>query len=149
MAEAVQSKTAELLQTVYQSVKAAGDEVMDLMPSVKDEQLRSDMTVQLSVLEAFASRAAKHLAEEGAKPEEQGMLTKTVKTVGNKLDTLRDSTAPHLAQMLIEGATVRGGEMMRALREAECGRASEAAIRLVRDVASYEEKVAQDYRSYL
>lgn len=149
MAQAVQSKNAELFQTVYQNVKAAGDEVLNLMPSVKDEQLRSDMTVQLSVLEAFASRAAKHLAEEGEKPEEAGMLSKAVNKVETKIDTLRDSTAPHLAQMLIEGATKRGGEMMRALREAECGRASEAAIKLVRDVASYEEKIAQDYKSYL
>ncbi len=149
MAQAVQSKNAELFQTVYQNVKTAGEEVLNLMPSVKDEQLRSDMTVQLSVLEAFASRAAKHLAEEGEKPEEKGMLSKAVNKVETKIDALRDSTAPHLAQMLIEGATKRGGEMMHALREAECGRASEAAIKLVRDVASYEEKIAQDYKSYL
>lgn len=149
MAEAVQSKNAELLGTVYQSVKAAEDEVLNLMPSVRDERLRSDMTVQLSVLEAFASRATKQLAQEGEKPEEQGMLSKTVHKVENKIDALRDSSAPHLAQMLVEGATRRGGEMMRVLREAECGRASEEAIKLVRDVASYEEKIAQDYKSYL
>lgn len=149
MAQAVQSKTAELLQSVYQNVKTAGDSVLSLMPSVKDEQLRSDMTVQLSVLEAFASRAAKHLAQEGEKPVEEGMFSKAVSKVETKIDTLRDSTTPHLAQMLIEGATKRGGEMMRALREAECGRASESALKLARDVASYEEKIAQDYKSYL
>ena len=149
MAQAVKNTTAELLQSVYASVRSAADEVLNLMPGVKDEQLRSDMTVQLSVLEAFASRAAKHLAEAGETPEEEGMLSRTVNKVEAKIDVLRDSTASHLAQKLIEGATKRAGEMTRVLREAECTRASEAAIKLVRDVASYEERIARDYKSYL
>ena len=69
MENAVTTKTAELTKAVYKNVKMAGDSILDLMPRVKDERLKSDMTVQLSAFEAFASRAAKMLADEGVKPE--------------------------------------------------------------------------------
>ena len=48
-------KTAELLRAIYKNVKMAGDSLIDLMPKVKDERLKSEMTVQLSTYEAFAA----------------------------------------------------------------------------------------------
>lgn len=149
MAQAVKSKTAELLQAVYKNVKMASDSILNIMPRVKDEKLKSDMTVQLSVFEAFASRAAKHLAEEGTSPEEEGMLPKTMAKMGTMMNTMRDSSAPHLAEMLIEGATMGVTDMLKNLREAENGRASEASLRLARDVCAYEEKIAEELKSYL
>ncbi len=149
MAEAVITKTAELLQTVYKNVKMAGDSILNLMPKVKDEKLKSDMTVQLSAFEAFASRTAKLLADEGVKPETEGTLTKLSAKWGTMMNTLRDSTSSHLAEMMIEGATMGANEMLRELREAENTGVSESALRLARDVCAFEEKIAEEMKSYL
>ena len=150
MTETMQKKTtAGVLTAVYKNVKMASDSILDLMPKVKDEKLKSDMTVQLSVLEAFASRAAKLLAEEGVKPEEEGFLTKISAKWGTMMNTMRDSTTAHLAEMMIEGATMGVNDMMRELREAESSTVSEAALRLVRDVCAFEEKMVQDMKEYL
>ena len=139
-------KTADVLQAVYKNVKMAGDSILNLMPKVKDEKLKSDMTVQLSTFEAFASRAAKLLGEEGAKPEEEGIVTKLSAKWGSMMNTMRDSTSTHLAEMLVEGATMGVNDMLRELREAENSTVSESALRLVRDVCAYEEKIAHDMR---
>lgn len=149
MAEAVITKTAELLQTVYKNVKMASDSILNLMPKVKDEKLKSDMTVQLSAFEAFASRTAKLLADEGAKPETEGPLTKLSAKWGTMMNTMRDSTSSHLAEMMIEGATMGANEMLRELREAENTGVSESALRLARDVCAFEEKIAEEMKSYL
>ena len=150
MIETMQKKTtAEVLTAVYKNVKMASDSILDLMPKVRDERLKSEMTVQLSVLEAFASRAAKHLAEEGVKPEEEGFLTKISAKWGAMMNTMRDSTTAHLAEMMIEGATMGANDMMRELREAENSTVSESALRLVRDVCAFEEKMVQDMKEYL
>ena len=150
MTETVQKlTTAQVLTAVYKNVKMASDSILDLMPKVKDEKLKSDMTVQLSVLEAFASRAAKHLAEEGVKPEEEGVLTKLSAKWGTMMNTMRDSTTSHLAEMMVEGATMGVNDMMRVLREAENSTVSESALRLTRDVCAFEEKMVQDMREYL
>lgn len=149
MENAVTTKTAELTQAVYKNVKMAGDSILDLMPRVKDERLKSDMTVQLSAFEAFASRAAKMLADEGVKPESEGTLTKLSAKWGTIMNTMRDSTTSHLAEMMIEGATMGANEMLREMREAENSNASESALRLARDVCEFEEKIAKEMKSYL
>ena len=148
--ETMQKKTtAEVLTAVYKNVKMASDSILDMMPKVKDEKLKSDMTVQLSVLEAFASRTAKLLALEGVKPEEEGFMTKMSAKWGTIMNTMRDSSTPHLAEMMVEGATMGVNDMMRVLREAENTTVSEDALRLTRDVCAFEEKMVQDMREYL
>lgn len=149
MENAVTTKSAELIQAVYKNVKMAGDSILNLMPHVKDERLKSDMTVQLSAFEAFASRAAKLLADEGAKPEDEGALTKLSAKWGTFMNTVRDSTTSHLAAMMIEGATMGVNEMTRKLREAENSNVSESALRLTRDVCAFEEMIAREMKSYL
>ncbi len=149
MENAVTTKTAELIQAVYRNVKMAGDSILNLMPRVKDERLKSDMTVQLSAFEAFASRAAKLLADEGVKPETEGTLTKLSAKWGTLMNTMRDSTTSHLAEMMIEGATIGANEMLRELREAESSNVSESALRLTRDVCAFEERIVKEMKSYL
>lgn len=147
MAEAVKSRQTEhLLQAIYKNVKMASDSLLNLMPKVQDEKLKSDMTVQLSAYEAFASRAAKLLAEEGVKPMEEGMITKMGAKMGMMMNTMRDSTSSHLAEMLVEGATMGVNDMLKQIRESENTTASESALRLARDVCSYEEKTINDIK---
>ena len=146
---ASKNKTAELLQAVHKNVTASVDAIMNLMPKVKDEKLKSDMTVQISVFEAFASRTAKLLAEENVKPEDAGVLSKLSAKWSAMMDTMRDTTASHLAQLLIEGATTGANELLRDLREAENSSVSESAMRLTRDVCAYEEQLVRELKSYL
>ena len=148
MAEAVKTKqTAHLLQAIYKNVKMASDAILNLMPKVQDERLKSDMTVQLSAYEAFASRAAKLLGEEGVKPMEEGIVTKMTSKVGMAMNTMRDSTSSHLAEMLVEGATMGVNDMLKQIRESENTSASESALRLARDVCKYEEKTIEDIKN--
>ena len=150
MAETMQAKsTAELLNVVHKNVKMASDSILNVMPKVKNEKLKSDMTVQLSAFEAFASRAAKLLAEEGAKPEEEGTVSKLSAKWGTMLNTMIDSTTSHLAQMMIEGATMGVNELTHELRRAESARASESTLRLMRDVCAYEEQIIEEMKAYL
>ena len=143
-------QTAEVLKAVYKNVKMASDSILNLMPKVKDERLKEDMTVQLSAFDAFASRTAKLLSEAGAKPEEESVVTKLSAKWGTAMNTMMDSTTTHIAEMMVEGATMGVNDMMRELREAENGCVSESALRLVRDVCAFEERVVEQMRnSYL
>ena len=150
MAEAVQVKsTADLLNAVYKQVKSASDLILNLMPKVRDEQLKSDMTVQLSAFEAYASRALKFLADEGAKPEDEGTLAKMSAKWNSMMNTMLDSTTSRLAQILIEDATERSTELTRELREAENRGVSENSLRLIRDVCMFDERIIREMKEYL
>ena len=145
----VVKKTSDLVGEVYKNVKMASESIITLMPKVKNDKFKSDLTVQLSAYEAFASRAAKLLADEGAKPEEDGVVTKMMTKWGIMMNTMKDATTEHMVQMMIEGTTMGVGEMLRWIRESENTGVSEAALRLARDVCAYEEKIVEDLKAYL
>ncbi len=145
----VVKRTADLLQEVYRNVKMAEEAIIGIMPKVKDEKLKSDLTVQLSVYEAFSSRATKLLGEEGVKPEGESLLSKAAAKWGIMMNTMKDSTTGHLVQMMLEGATVGMGELLRYIRESENTGVSEASLRLARDVCEYEEKTIEEMKAFL
>ncbi len=149
MAETQTKTTGEVLQAIYKNVKMAEESIITLMPKVNDPDLKRDMTVQLSTFEAFASRAAKLLSQEGEKPEEEGVLTRMSAKWGVMMNTMRDSTSTHLAEMLIEGSTMGVNDMMEQLRAIKHSDVSEEARNLARDVCAYEERIIEELKVYL
>lgn len=149
MTGTTETATADLLQAVYKNLKMATDSILNVMPKVKDEKLKHEMTVQLSCFDAFSSRTAKLLAEDGVKPAEEGFLSKTAAKWGTMMNTMMDASSAHIAEMMVEGATIGMTDMLRQLREAENGTASEDALQLARDVCAYEEKIVEDMKQYL
>ena len=145
----VVKETADLVGEVYRNVKMAEESIMDLMPKVKDDALKSALTVQLSVYSGFAARAAKLLDDEGAKPDDGGMIAKMGAKWGIMMNVMKDSTTEHMVQMMIEGTTMGVGELLRWIREAENKGVSEAALKLAREVCTYQEKTVDDLKEML
>ena len=141
--------TAALLNAVYQNVKAVSDSLLNLMPKVKDEALKNDMTVQISIYEGFASRSAKLLAEEDAKPEKEGMMTKMGVKLGDVMNAVIDSGTAHLAQMVIKHTTTEMNALFKEIREAEARGVSGEPLHLAKHLYEYEEKTAEDMKAYL
>ena len=137
---------ALVAKTVYQTGKRTADgfdynrAVLLLAVGEKRAGLK------LSAFDAFASRAAKLLGEEGAKPEEENIVTKLSANWGSMMNTMRDSTSTHIAEMLVEGSTMGVNDMLKQMREAENSSVGESALRLARDVCAYEEKIVRDMR---
>ena len=143
-------KTAEkLLKDIYQNVRMSADSLLDLLPHVQDEKLKSDLTVQISVYEAFASRAVKEMENISLTPTEPNPITRFSAKMGTFWHTLKDPSTPHIAQMVLEGTTMGVGELLRALRDGENAGVSENILTLARDVCSYEERIAEEIKTYL
>ena len=97
----------------------------------------------------FAARAAKLLDDEGAKPDDGGMIAKMGAKWGIMMNVMKDSTTEHMIQMMIEGTTMGVGELLRWIREAENKGVSEAALKLAREVCTYQEKTVDDLKEML
>jgi hypothetical protein len=48
------SVTKDFLDSLYKNVKMGADSIIDLMPKVKDDGLRAEMTAELEKYESFA-----------------------------------------------------------------------------------------------
>ena len=142
-------RSADLVGEIYRNVKMAEESILDLMPKVRDDRLKSSLTLQLSTYSGFAARAAKLLDDEGVKPDDGGMLAKMGAKWGIIMNTMKDCTTEHLVQMMIEGTTMGVGEMLRWIRESENAGVSEEALKLAREVCSYEEKTVEELKEML
>ena len=145
----VVKRSADLIGEIYRNVKMAEESILDLMPKVRDDRLKSALTVQRSEYSGFAARAAKLLDDEGVKPDDGGMLAKMGAKWGILMNTMKDCTTEHLIQMLIEGTTMGVGEMLRWIRESENTGVSEESLKLAREVCQYEEKTVEDLKEML
>ena len=131
--------TTVLLADLYKNVKMGSDSIVNIMDKVKNDDLRQEMTAQLNRYEEFAKKIGKLLYEEGATPTEEGVMAKMGAKIGMAMNTMMDSTTSHIAQLMIEGATMGITENTRLIREYENKNCSEKSLAIARQTVKFME----------
>ena len=144
-----QNATVDLLDRMYKNVKMGSDSIINLMPKVKDEALRTEMTSELSKLEGYSSKIGKMLFNEGKTPKEEGIVSKLSSKMGISMNTMIDSTSSHIAEMMMEGYTMGITDMTKDIREYENTTASEASLKLAREIVSFHEQSFSAMKKFL
>ena len=140
---------ADTLACIYENVKMGTDSIVNLLPKVEDSRLKSDMSVQLSGYEKFATRAKNELKEMGIEAEEKGFMTKTMAKVGMEFNTMMDTSLSHIAEMMIQGSNMGIVEMNKCINTCErCG-CEDGAVDLAREIVAFEEKNLERMKKYL
>ena len=134
-------KNEELLNEVYKNTKMGGDSIIDLLDKVSDNGLRSEMTDELSVYRRCAKEASEKLGERGLKPKELPMTAKMGAKMGMVMNTMLDTTTSHLAEMMINGATMGIIDLEKKLNDGGGG--------VARDVLRYEKETVERLGQYL
>lgn len=143
------SHTDSLLDAMYKNVKMGADSLIDIMSRAKDKAFREQLTSQLERYEEYAAKISKRLCADGETPKEEGFFTRMSAKVGMAMNTMTDASTSHLAQMVIEGATMGITELTRLVREYENTVCSEDALKLARDIIQYEEATVKTMKSFL
>ena len=143
------TKEAEMLEQLYKNVKMGSDSIVKLLPKVSDGKFKTDLTDQLNGYESFAAKAKSRLKDMGAEAKEENPMVKLWSSIGMTMSTLTDSTDSHLAQMIAEGSNMGVTDGIKLLRDYENTNVSESALKLVRDVISFEEKNVERAKSYI
>ena len=143
------NETAELLDRMYKNVKMGAESIVTLMPKVKDEGLRTEMTKELSKLEGFSSQIGKMLYAEGKTPKEENIVTKFSSKMGINMNTMLDSTSSHIAEMMMEGYTMGITDMTKDIRERENKKVSEASLKLAREIVAFQEDSFSEMKKFL
>ena len=143
------SANAELLDKMYKNVKMGSDSMINVMSRVSDEGLRRELTSQLAKYEDYSKLVSQMIYDRGGKPKEENIVTKLSAKMGMAMNTMTDSTTSHIAQMVIEGATMGMTDMTTALREYENTNCSEDALRLARDIATFEDNSIEKLKKFL
>ena len=134
---------------IYKNAKMGADSIIHLLPHIKDDGLRSTVTMQLDGYEKYAARAAEALAERGCMAKEENLVTKLSARMGVAINTMIDSTASHIAEMMIEGSNMGITDMTKLLNDHETRGDSKDAVRLAHEVVRFEEHNLELLKRYL
>ncbi len=142
-------KTPELLCYIYKNVKMGSDAIVDLLPRVEDTNFRGALTEQLNGYERFADSAEKQLTPMGIKPREEPMMKKMMSKMGIAMNMMTDASVGHMAEMLIKGSTMGITDMTKHVREFEGEGCPEEALKLGRDLITFEQDNIEKMKTFL
>ena len=137
------------LGEIYKNAKMGADSIINLLPHIKDDSLRSIVTMQLDGYEKYAARASAALSARGLQAKEENIITRLCAKAGVAMNSMMDSTTGHIAEMMIEGSNMGITDMTKLLNEHEGRRGSGEAVRLAREVVGFEEHNVELLRRYL
>ncbi len=142
-------KTPELLCYIYKNVKMGSDAIVDLLPKVEDSKFKSALTEQMHGYERFASEAEKQLTPMGIKPREEPMMKKAMSKMGIAMNTMMDPSVGHMAEMLIKGSTMGITDMTKHVREFEGEGCPDEALKLGRELITFEQNNIEKMKTFL
>ncbi len=141
--------TKSFLDSLYKNVKMGADSIIDLMPKVKDQGMREEMTAELEHYEGFAKEIRDILFKNGDEPKEESMMAKMGTKMGVMMNTMMDDSTSHIADMMIQGATMGITDTTKLIREHENTSCSEDALALARRTVKYEEESIERLKKFL
>lgn len=141
--------TKDFLDSLYKNVKMGADSIIDLLPKVSDTSMREELTAELEHYEKFAKDIRQLLFDMGEEPKEESFMTKAMTKMGISFNTMMDSTVSHIADIMIQGATMGVTDTTKLVREHENTACSEAALSLARETIRYEEESIERLKKFL
>ena len=144
------NSTLTLLEAMYKNVKMGADSIIDIMPKVSDEALRTELTGELERYEKFAKEIESSISNIGEEAKDQGILAKLGTKMSVAMNTMMDSTTSHIAEMMIQGGTMGITDATKLLREYENqSSCSEEALDRARRIIKYEEETVERLKAFL
>lgn len=141
--------TKEVLDRIYKNARMGSASLIDVMSKVKDDEFRSELTVQLTGYEDYASKAADLLESNGIKPEEEDAVTRAGAKVGMIMNTMMDSTSSHIAEMVIKGSNMGITDLTKLINRYEDSSCDPKALRLADEMIKFEEHNLTKMKAYL
>ena len=135
------------LGEIYKNAKMGADSIINLLPKVSDDALRSAMTMQLDGYEKYAARAARALEGRDVTPKEETLMVRLSAKMGMAFNTMISTSTSHIAEMMIEGSNMGITDMTKLVNNYDTQ--DSEAVRLAREIISFEEHNIEILKRYL
>lgn len=143
------NKDAELLQDIYSNVKMGSDSIINLLPKVKDDDLKMFMTNQLDQYEKYAQDVKKQLVAQGIEPKEVNPVSKLSAKIGMEMKSLQDNTTSHMAEMMVQGSTMDVTDLLQKVSVYEKCPECKNSVSLAKEIVAFEERNIEKIKEFL
>ena len=109
------NETVQLLQDVVRNARTGRDAVEQLMKKTAEGSMREELSREKEEYDVVRREGERALKDAGGSAEPVGPLSKAGMWVGLEMETLADRSDSHIAEIVIQGATMGVIEMTRSL----------------------------------
>ena len=96
----------EMLEEIFKGAKMGMNATKLVMDKTKDTDLKNKLTGQYGSFSKTAQKAEEMLISNNKIPEESGMMEKAMLWSSVQLNSMLDTDASHIAEMVINGSTM-------------------------------------------
>ena len=108
-------ETVQLLQDVVRNARTGQDAVEQLMKKTEGSGMREDLSREQEAYAVVRREGERALRDAGGSAEPVGPLSRAGMWMGLEMETLADRSDSHIAEIVIQGATMGVIEMTRSL----------------------------------
>lgn len=139
----------ELATELYKNLSMGTDTILHLLPKVKSNDIKTDMTAAMCFYEKTSGQVKQFLTSHGAEAKEESWMTRMSARMGITMNTAVDGTASHIAQMLIEGSTMAVTEMTRLAHQFQNEQGCAELVSLANEIVTFEQGQIEHLKKYL
>ncbi len=107
--------TVQLLQDVVRNARTGKDAVEQLMNKAEGDSMRRELEKEKASYQQTQQEGERALVDAGGRAEPTGPLARAGMWMGLEMETLADRSDAHIAEIVIQGATMGVIEMTKAL----------------------------------
>jgi len=148
--------TLELASLIYKTSKMGGEAITDTLPKIKDgkrvgesEKMRAELTRQFAKYEEIAAEAEAFLDSRHCPAQEESILTKMASKVGIMMNTMKDPSPSHVAEMMVKGLSMGITEMTAKVRISKEKGCDENMLKLADRLISFQEDAVDKIKAFL
>lgn len=138
-AEAMKDPAVAMGTQMYKDLNMSCDAVIHMLPRVKDERIKTQMTAALCFYEKTAGKVKKVLGDHAVASVEEGMMAKMGARMGIAMNTMLDATDSHIAEMVIEGSTMSITSATKLRNDYKGKPGCEELVAIADDIAQFED----------
>ena len=143
------NKDAELLQDIYSNVKMGSESIINLLPKIKDDDMKMFMASQLDQYEKYAQDVKKQLVSQGVEPKEPNPVSKLGAKIGMEMKSMQDSTTSHMAEMMVQGSTMDVTDLLQKVSVYEKCPECKNSVSLAKEIVAFEERNIEKMKEFL
>ena len=140
-------QTEKLLQSIVENARMGIYACEQLLKKAGDDEILREINLEKQHYSNIARRGEQLMYENGAEPKPEGMMQRMGMWMGMQMNTISDRSAAHIADMLIQGATMGIVEMTKARNSNPD--ASSQARQIAADFITFQQEAVDRLKSFL
>ncbi len=142
-------KSEEVLAEVHRNCQYAIQSISDILPETEDEEIKEELLRQHEEYERIGGKAALLAKEREIELKNPGPIKKGMMWMGIKMNTLKDDSRAHIAEMMVQGTVMGITALKTSLGEMSEDFADEDIRALAKELLKSEEQFEKTWKSLI